>query len=74
MKDPRRNPDRVLAALAEYLRLWPGQRVGQAIVNHLPARYRNDAFFIEDDDLAAAIERSLSVMAGGDDASREGGR
>lgn len=51
----KRNPTAVFQALGEVLLKYPELRVGQAIVNALPARYGNDAFYIEDDELAECL-------------------
>lgn len=47
---------RTLDGLAEMWRAVPELRLGQLIVNALPARYGNDPFFISDSALIAAIE------------------
>lgn len=51
----KRNPTAVYEALGQVLLKHPELRVGQAIVNALPARYGNDAFYIEDDELAECL-------------------
>lgn len=51
----KRNPTAVFQALGQVLLKYPELRVGQAIVNALPARYGNDAFYIEDDELAECL-------------------
>lgn len=52
----KRNPTAVYEALWQVLIKYPELRVGQAIVNALPARYNNDAYYIEDDELAACLQ------------------
>jgi hypothetical protein len=60
---PKRNPERVLRALAAYLRENPDMRVGQAVANHLPVAAGNDPFYVEDDDLATLLECSTPPSA-----------
>ena len=64
MEKPKRNAKRVLAALEAYLRANPESRVGQAVVNHLPVALGNDAFYVEDDDLATILECSTPKPGG----------
>lgn len=63
MSDPKRNPERVLRALAAYLAAFPEMRVGQAVANNLPVALGNDPFYVEDDDLATLLECSTPKPA-----------
>jgi hypothetical protein len=63
MGDPNRNPDRVLRALAAYLRAFPDLRVGQAVANNLPLAHGNDPFYVEDDALATLLECATPAPA-----------
>lgn len=45
----------VLEALEAAIRLHPGLRVGQLIVNALPDRYKNDPFYVSDLEFAYAL-------------------
>lgn len=51
----KRNPTAVFQALGQVLLKYPEFRVGQAVMNALPARFNNDAFYIEDDELAECL-------------------
>jgi hypothetical protein len=63
MSEKRNNPERVLVALAAYLKAYPFMRAGQAISNALPARLLGDAFYVDDDTLAANLERAAKGAA-----------
>lgn len=52
----KRNPTTVFQALGQVLLKYPELRVGQAIVNALPERFKNDAYYIEDDELAECLQ------------------
>lgn len=67
-----RNPERVLRALAAYLRAFPEMRVGQAVANHLPVAAGNDPFYVEDDDLATLLECSTPKAGGPRKGKRRG--
>jgi hypothetical protein len=52
MSEPKRNPERVLAAIKAKLEQYPDLRVGQLLVNVAGI----DPFYTEDDRLADLIE------------------
>jgi hypothetical protein len=54
MEKPKRNPERVIAALRACLARYPDLRVGQMIGN--AAAGKRDPYYIEDDQLAKELE------------------
>lgn len=58
MPEPKRNPERVIAAIRKAIKINPGERVTQLIQNAVfDATKNQDIFYVEDDALADAIER-----------------
>lgn len=53
--------DALLHTLGEVWRKYPMLRLGQLIVNVLPPRFNNDAFYIPDDDLTLPTVKSLAT-------------